>query len=37
MVHDLAMKILEGSIVAGDHVTVDVKGDGEVVFQKKAA
>ena len=32
----LAMKILDGSIVAGDHVTVDVKGDGEVVFQKKA-
>ena len=32
----LAMKILDGSIAAGDHVTVDVKGDGEVVFQKKA-
>ena len=31
----LAMKILDGSIAAGDHVTVDVKGDGEVVFQKK--
>ena len=30
------MKILDGSIVAGDHVVVDVKGDGEVVFQKKA-
>ena len=32
----LAMKILEGSIAEGDHVIVDVKGDGEVVFQKKA-
>ena len=29
------MKILDGSIAAGDHVTVDVKGDGEVVFLKK--
>ncbi|MCU0532042.1 MAG: AAA family ATPase, partial [Syntrophales bacterium] len=33
----LAMKILEGSIAAGDHVIVDVKGDGEVTFEKKAA
>ena len=33
----LAMKILEGSIVAGDHVIVDVKGDGEVLFEKKTA
>jgi len=33
----LAMKILEGSIAAGDHVVVDVKGDGEVLFEKKAA
>jgi ATP-dependent Clp protease ATP-binding subunit ClpB len=33
----LAMKILDGSIATGDHVIVDVKGDGEVVFQKKAA
>ena len=32
----LAMKILEGSIVAGDHVIVDVRGDGEVLFEKKA-
>jgi len=33
----LAMKILEGSIATGDHVIVDVKGDGEVVFERKKA
>ena len=33
----LAMKILEGSVAEGDRVIVDVTGDGEVLFEKKAA
>ena len=28
-------EVLEG-LVAGDHVIVDVRGDGEVLFEKKA-
>ncbi|HTZ39106.1 MAG TPA: ATP-dependent chaperone ClpB [Syntrophales bacterium] len=33
----LAMKILDGSIAEGDHVIVDIKGEGDVVFRKKTA